>query len=117
MGRHSAGDASPRTALLLAQILPLTPGILGRRAWPAGRLAALSATPPFMRWLLEATLVCARSVDGGDRYVVKAQVDAQLSAMMDHVVQDERTQHRCLRHREDCVAAAFQAPRGQKLGI
>src|SRR3977135_20379 len=30
-----------------------TPGILRRRALPAGRLAALGATPPFMRWVLD----------------------------------------------------------------
>src|SRR5258705_7686786 len=29
-----------------------TPGIVRRRALPAGRLAALGATPPFMRWVL-----------------------------------------------------------------
>src|SRR4029077_15466041 len=29
-----------------------TPGMLGRRAWPDGRLAALGASPPFMRWVL-----------------------------------------------------------------
>jgi hypothetical protein len=28
------------------------PDILGRRALPAGRLAALGATPPLMRWVL-----------------------------------------------------------------
>src|SRR5262245_25227115 len=29
-----------------------TPGMLGRRASPDGRLAALGAAPPFMRWVL-----------------------------------------------------------------
>src|SRR5207342_2243947 len=29
-----------------------TPGILGRRALPDGRLAALGASPPFVRWVL-----------------------------------------------------------------
>jgi hypothetical protein len=52
---HSAGDASPPAALLLAQILPVTPGILGRRALPAGRLAALGATLAFHHRLLDAS--------------------------------------------------------------
>jgi len=42
MRRHSAGDASPLAALLLPRILP---DMLGRRAWPSGRLAALGAAP------------------------------------------------------------------------
>jgi hypothetical protein len=46
---HSTGDASPRAALLLPQILP---DILGRRALPAGRLACLGATPDFHHGLL-----------------------------------------------------------------
>src|SRR5262245_24627502 len=29
-----------------------TPGMLGRRALPGGRLAALGAAPPFLRWVL-----------------------------------------------------------------
>src|SRR6266576_132950 len=33
-----------------------TPGILRRRAVPAGRLAALGATTPFMRWVLVISL-------------------------------------------------------------
>jgi hypothetical protein len=44
---HSAGDASPLTALLLPQIFPIIPDILGRRALSAWRLAALGATPDF----------------------------------------------------------------------
>ena len=47
---HSAADASPPAALLLPQILP---GILGRRALPAGRLRALDATPVFHHGLLD----------------------------------------------------------------
>src|SRR5580765_2066466 len=35
-----------------------TPGILGRRALPDGRLAALGASPPFMRWLLVGQVRC-----------------------------------------------------------
>jgi hypothetical protein len=46
---HSAGDASPLTALLLLQILL---DILGRRALSAGRLAALGATLDFHHGLL-----------------------------------------------------------------
>jgi hypothetical protein len=49
---HSAGDASPLTALLLPQIFPIIPDILGRRALSAGRLAALGATPEFHHGLL-----------------------------------------------------------------
>src|SRR5687767_7416295 len=37
------------------------PDILGRRALPAGRLAALGATPPFMRWVLVSALEPAAS--------------------------------------------------------
>ena len=55
---HSAADASPPAALLLPQILP---GILGRRALPAGRLRALGATPVFQHGLL-AFIVRAVSV-------------------------------------------------------
>ena len=38
---HSARAASRPAALLLPQIRPVTPSILGRRALPAGRIAAL----------------------------------------------------------------------------
>jgi hypothetical protein len=41
---HSTGDASPGAALLLPQIQP---GILGRRALPAARLAVSVRTPDF----------------------------------------------------------------------
>src|SRR5712691_5529659 len=62
---HSTGDASPShpnaaaalgapalAALLLPQILPVTPGILGGRAIPPLRLARLGATPDFHHGLL-----------------------------------------------------------------
>jgi hypothetical protein len=48
---HSAADASPAAALLLLQIQP---GILSRRALPAGRLGALAATPAVHHGLLAA---------------------------------------------------------------
>src|SRR6185436_19539016 len=32
-----------------------TPGMLGRRALPDGRLAALGAAPPFLRWVLDVS--------------------------------------------------------------
>jgi hypothetical protein len=44
---HSNGDASRLAALLLPQIFPIIPDILGRHALPAGRLAVLGATPDF----------------------------------------------------------------------
>jgi hypothetical protein len=61
---HSAADASPPAALLLPQIRP---GILGRRALPAGRLRALGATPVFHHGLLttRSTVTPLVKVDSG----------------------------------------------------
>src|ERR1700722_19137617 len=47
---HSSGAASRLAALLLPQILP---GILGRHALPAGRIAALGATMDLHHGLLD----------------------------------------------------------------
>ena len=54
---HSTGDASSLAALLLPQILP---GILGRRALPARRLARLGATPDLHHGLLTAAALTER---------------------------------------------------------
>ena len=44
-GPYSAGAVSPRAALILLHILQIQPDLLGRRAWPAGRIGALGALP------------------------------------------------------------------------
>src|SRR5262245_2063318 len=51
-----AGGVAPRSN---------TPGILGRRALPSGRLARLGATPDFHHGLLAALLVIAGLTAGG----------------------------------------------------
>ena len=38
-----------------------TPGMLGRRALPDGRLTALGAAPPFLRWVLERQAIACGS--------------------------------------------------------
>jgi hypothetical protein len=66
---HSTGDASPLAALLLTQN---TPGILGRRALPAGRLARLGATPDLHHGLLAGDNVR----DESDRFSLTASQHA-----------------------------------------
>ena len=58
----------------------------------------------------EGRLVGAGTVHRRNRHVQQPQVHAQLCAVMNDVAQDERPQHRGLRHREDRLASALERP-------
>src|SRR5262245_17501843 len=58
-----------------------TPGMLGRRALPDGRLAALGAAPPFLRWVLVLLAWLGGALGGATDCL------AQDVARMDRVVQ------------------------------
>src|SRR5581483_2369592 len=62
-------------------------------------------------------LVGGGTVDRGHRNSVEAQVDAQLAAMVDEVVQHESAERRRARHREDFLIAAAQRPVRRQLGV
>src|SRR5262245_31540493 len=73
------------------------------RTTPVRRpLRALSMIPQNRRM---ASLVARRAVHAGDGDVVQAEVDAEVRAVVDDVVHDERPDHVCTWHREDRIAA------------
>src|SRR5581483_1249076 len=55
-------------------------------------------------------LVGGGTVNRRDRNAGEAQVDAELTAVMHEVIQDERAERRGARHREDLLAGAPQRP-------
>ncbi len=63
------------------------------------------------------TLVGRWAIDRRHRHVVQPQVDAQLSAMVDDVMQDEAAERGDARHREHLLAAAAQRPHRRVLGV
>src|SRR5439155_22970950 len=54
--------------------------------------------------------VGGRSVNRRNGDVVQPQVDAQLPAVMDHVVQDETAERGNARHREHLLTTSFERP-------
>jgi hypothetical protein len=80
--QHSAGDASPLTALLLPQIFPIIPDILGRRALSAGRLGALGATPDFHHGLQGETVVLGNQVRDAERAFARSMADRDHAAFV-----------------------------------
>src|SRR5258708_606140 len=68
---------------------------------------ALSMIPENRRM---ASLVARRAVHAGDRDVVQPEVDAEMRAVVDDVVQDVGPDHGRTRHREDRIAALQQRP-------
>src|SRR5262249_41508339 len=78
------------------------------RTTPVRRpLRALSMIPQYCRM---ASLVARRAVHAGDRDVVQPEVDAEMRAVVDDVVQDVALVHGRTRHREDRIAALQQRP-------
>src|SRR5262249_52580058 len=54
--------------------------------------------------------ISRRTVDGRDRYVVESQINTELPAMVDEMVQDERSKSGDTRHREHDLTVALQGP-------
>src|SRR5437870_2309399 len=66
---------------------------------------------------IRLAFVSGGSVDRRQRHVEKAQVDAELSPVMDQVIHDEAAKHGLPRQREDLVPALLQRPRRRERGV
>src|SRR5436305_14637923 len=76
--------------------------------WAPGSAAFF---PPRPGGLAASTLrIGGRAVNGGERHVVQPQVDAELAAVVDDVVDHERADHRGARQGEDDLLAVAQRP-------
>ncbi len=59
---------------------------------------------------LHLSFVCGRAVDGRHRDVIQTQIDAELRAVMNHVVHHKTSKNRGARHRHDRLSAPEQGP-------
>src|SRR6185436_13761461 len=63
-----------------------------------------------------SSLVGRRSVDRWKRHVVETQIDGELAAMVDQVI-DVRAHHGAARRREEHAIAVFEGPRDREVCV
>src|SRR5688572_3374712 len=68
-------------------------------------------------FLTQRPLICGRTIHRGYGNIIQPQIDSELRAMMDGVVQDKIAQHRNSRHRENGLAAHLQRPWLQQMFV